>query len=214
MNTAQQPLRLGMKGPEVKGLQRRLNELGESLLASGQFGPRTLEAVRRFQTVKGIRPADGVVDEGTRKALEQTAAEGTSRRMLSTPETVEWFDPSAQRPMERQAAPPQSVQLVLSDGRALAVEDATGEVRTAYESFRQGPANAARDNAVLDLNRELVRLSRKGFYTVDDRHMLAQLLKPLFGALGLPPVLEIRGEERQPAVRVEDPGVNPTAPSR
>ena len=55
-------LRVGSHGADVKALQLQLNELGESLLASGQYGPRTMEAVRRFQVTQGIA-ASGLVDE-------------------------------------------------------------------------------------------------------------------------------------------------------
>src|SRR5438046_850547 len=70
------PMRLGDSGEHVKVLQKQLNELGESLLATGQYGPRTMEAVRRFQVVRGIQPANGIVEASTRRALDELEAQG------------------------------------------------------------------------------------------------------------------------------------------
>jgi peptidoglycan hydrolase-like protein with peptidoglycan-binding domain len=61
-------LRLGDSGQEVKVLQMKLNKVGANLLVDGQFGPRTDQAVRTFQTVKNITP-DGVVGPETWAAL-------------------------------------------------------------------------------------------------------------------------------------------------
>jgi hypothetical protein len=63
------PLRLGSQGPEVETRQRELNLLGEHLPVSGQFGPRMLEAVKRFQRSRGIVPADGLLRPKTAAAL-------------------------------------------------------------------------------------------------------------------------------------------------
>lgn len=61
-------LRLGDTGEEVKILQMKLNKVGANLLVDGQFGPRTEQAVRRFQTGKGLT-SDGVVGPETWGAL-------------------------------------------------------------------------------------------------------------------------------------------------
>lgn len=65
---APRTLRLGDSGDEVKTLQMKLNKVGANLLVDGQFGPRTEQAVRTFQTVKNITP-DGVVGPETWAAL-------------------------------------------------------------------------------------------------------------------------------------------------
>ena len=61
-------LRLGSKGVEVAELQRRLNTTGETLDVDGEFGARTDDAVRRFQTTHRLE-VDGVVGPGTWGAL-------------------------------------------------------------------------------------------------------------------------------------------------
>jgi hypothetical protein len=68
------PLRLGSKGPEVSTLQQQLNKLGEQLPVNGTFGPRTQEAVRRFQLARNIQPANGIVNTQTAAALKGPAA--------------------------------------------------------------------------------------------------------------------------------------------
>ena len=62
-------LRSGSQGPEVKRLQEILKAKGfDPGPIDGKFGPRTLNAVRQFQTAKGLS-ADGVVGPLTWKAL-------------------------------------------------------------------------------------------------------------------------------------------------
>jgi uncharacterized protein (TIGR02594 family) len=89
-------LKRGSSGPEVRDLQRRLQELGYSPgRVDGQFGPRTEEAVRAFQRDSGLRE-DGIVGEQTRANLEAPQCRETSRPM----------QPSAPRPPEQQAPGP------------------------------------------------------------------------------------------------------------
>ncbi len=66
-------LRQGSSGPDVADLQRRLNELGFSAgTADGDFGPKTLAAVKAFQQSRGLA-ADGIVGQKTWAALGITA---------------------------------------------------------------------------------------------------------------------------------------------
>src|SRR4051812_39953704 len=88
-------LRLGAKGPLVKALQHQLNALGESLVATGDYGPRTLEAVRRFQVAKGIQPSTGVVDAATQRALADLAAAGNPPT-IPRASGLDWFEVGAQ----------------------------------------------------------------------------------------------------------------------
>jgi hypothetical protein len=196
-------LRLGSSGADVQALQRQLNALGESLLASGQYGPRTLEAVRRFQVVRGIKPADGIVDGATRRAIDEVSKQGDAKNLLAAPKADDWFHASSQKVIPKEQAPAESVQLVLNDGRNLTVEEATGEAREAYQRVKNDPSGP-RDAAVMDLNRELVQRSRKGFYTMEDRQVIARVLKTVFSALGMADVMAITGAEKKPAVRVEN----------
>jgi hypothetical protein len=63
-------LTLGDRGPDVKLLQVRLNQLGAALDPDGDFGPATRAAVIAFQAAKGLTP-NGVVGPQTRGALER-----------------------------------------------------------------------------------------------------------------------------------------------
>jgi peptidoglycan hydrolase-like protein with peptidoglycan-binding domain len=55
----------------TQALQQRLNQLGYNVgAADGSFGPGTKAQVVKFQTDKGISPADGVVNAATWAALE------------------------------------------------------------------------------------------------------------------------------------------------
>lgn len=63
-------------GAQNKTLQRRLNALGSKLAVDGDFGPKTLAAVKKFQSSKRLQ-VDGVVGPITRKALGLNAPAGT-----------------------------------------------------------------------------------------------------------------------------------------
>ena len=63
-------LRKGDRGPEVRTLQKKLTAAGHPLKPiDDQFGPNTDKAVRNFQREKSLK-VDGVVGDGTWKALE------------------------------------------------------------------------------------------------------------------------------------------------
>ena len=67
-------LRYGMRGGDVKALQRRLGALKYYPgAASGLFGTYTLEAVWAFQEVQGLK-VSGVVDAATARALRHPHA--------------------------------------------------------------------------------------------------------------------------------------------
>lgn len=61
-------LKSGMSGDDVKALQYRLNELGITLSADGEFGRKTDEAVKTFQKGLSIE-SDGIVGRQTATAL-------------------------------------------------------------------------------------------------------------------------------------------------
>jgi L,D-transpeptidase catalytic domain/Putative peptidoglycan binding domain len=64
-----EPLREGMRGPQVRDLQERLDGLGYTIATvDGTFGYDTLHAVLAFQKVQGLG-RDGVVGPATRRAL-------------------------------------------------------------------------------------------------------------------------------------------------
>lgn len=74
---AQPTLRLGSKGPAVVELQKKLAAKGFSPgAADGDFGPKTLAAVKSFQRSRGL-VADGVVGPKTWAALGVTGGGGS-----------------------------------------------------------------------------------------------------------------------------------------
>lgn len=78
-------LRRGSRGPEVRDLQRRLNELGyEAGPVDGIFGPLTERAVRSFQRDSGL-VVDGLVGPRTRSNLESPQCRATSRPIQPSP---------------------------------------------------------------------------------------------------------------------------------
>lgn len=197
-------LRLGSSGPEVQALQKQLNDLGESVLATGQFGPRTLEAVRRFQTAKGIQPANGIVDANTRKALTELAAAGNPRTIPRAARKADWFESGAQTVTEGGYSTPGSVMLMLDDGRSLTVEQAYDVMNNAFDKARGGmprDVDDPRDVAVLVAHRECAKLGGKGYFTVTERKQLGMSIKAAFEALGEAQILAV-GADAKPAVRV------------
>ncbi|HEX9505083.1 MAG TPA: peptidoglycan-binding domain-containing protein [Acidimicrobiia bacterium] len=69
--TAARPtLQEGSTGNDVMVLQTQLNTKGYNVgTPDGQFGPGTKTQVIAFQTAKGIKPSDGVVNQITWNAL-------------------------------------------------------------------------------------------------------------------------------------------------
>ncbi|MCU0260830.1 MAG: peptidoglycan-binding protein, partial [Ilumatobacteraceae bacterium] len=68
-------LRVGATGDAVRALQRALIAAGVNVVggADGRFGPRTADAVSRFQSARQL-PATGQVDDATASALTQAGA--------------------------------------------------------------------------------------------------------------------------------------------
>jgi peptidoglycan hydrolase-like protein with peptidoglycan-binding domain len=63
-------LREGITGPAVSWLQHELNRtIGANLTVDGSFGPKTLQAVKDFQTARGL-VADGQVGKMTNAAVQ------------------------------------------------------------------------------------------------------------------------------------------------
>ena len=71
-------LKKGSKGENVKLLQKNLNELGHDCgQVDGDFGSKTLKAVKEFQTDKKLK-VDGIVGAKTWAALDEAAEKTTS----------------------------------------------------------------------------------------------------------------------------------------
>jgi hypothetical protein len=81
-------------GAQVKHLQERLNALGYHVKADGKFGPKTLAAVRKFQTDHKLK-VDGLVGPKTTAKLRSRA---TRHRTHTTTQT--------QQKQPRQKKPP------------------------------------------------------------------------------------------------------------
>jgi len=60
--------RVGDQGTDVAEIQRQLHSLGYDVMADGDFGPATTEAVKAFQVSRGLE-ADGLVGASTYTAL-------------------------------------------------------------------------------------------------------------------------------------------------
>lgn len=61
-------LRMGDQGSEVAEIQGRLAMLGYDVVADGDFGPATVDAIKDFQTLNGMK-ADGLIGPATFMAL-------------------------------------------------------------------------------------------------------------------------------------------------
>ncbi|MBX9465926.1 MAG: DUF3380 domain-containing protein [Aquamicrobium sp.] len=70
-------LRRGMRGDAVRNLQLSLGRHGFSLQVDGIFGPRTEDAVRRFQERRGL-VVDGIVGSASTAALEASESRSFS----------------------------------------------------------------------------------------------------------------------------------------
>lgn len=62
-------LRYGSVGTAVKQLQQMLNYYGYSIGVDGQYGPQTYNAVKSFQSSRGLT-ADGIVGSMTKAKLK------------------------------------------------------------------------------------------------------------------------------------------------
>jgi len=61
----------GDRGDEILAIQQQLNAMGRNIVADGDYGTQTTEAVRNFQTSQGL-DADGIVGAMTYQALMGT----------------------------------------------------------------------------------------------------------------------------------------------
>ena len=83
-------LRLGDQGSEVAEIQGRLAMLGYDVVADGDFGPATADAIKDFQALNGMKP-DGLIGPATFMALMgrdmpeiSRGSSYISRRVIST----------------------------------------------------------------------------------------------------------------------------------
>ncbi len=74
---------MGDRGPDVKELQKKLNQIGYTLAVDGIFGKATDEAVRQFQTSVGIS-VDGQAGKNTMAKLQETIANACRNTILGS----------------------------------------------------------------------------------------------------------------------------------
>ncbi len=95
-------LRQGSRGEEVRRLQRNLNAaIGRrygTIAADGIFGPRTKQAVERYQKDFQLKSVDGIVGPETRNALATRVLiiEGTMSRSSPSPSPSASPNPAVQ----------------------------------------------------------------------------------------------------------------------
>ncbi|MGH9280675.1 MAG: peptidoglycan-binding domain-containing protein, partial [Acidimicrobiales bacterium] len=70
-------LKVGSKGEDVRTVQRLVTHHGHPAADDGLFGPMTAQAVKDFQTAKGLT-VDGIVGNQTWGALLVDVAPGAS----------------------------------------------------------------------------------------------------------------------------------------
>jgi len=76
---------IGTKNLDVKELQKILIEKGYLTgIADGSFGPKTLTAVKKFQSINNLT-ADGIVGPGTRAFLNKVTTTTTTTPTITTP---------------------------------------------------------------------------------------------------------------------------------
>ncbi|MBR5633365.1 MAG: peptidoglycan-binding protein, partial [Clostridia bacterium] len=84
-------IKYGMKGDDVANLQSILNKLGYNLTVDGSFGPKTLAAVKDYQTKNGLT-VDGMVGPQTQSLLygspSGSTTGNTSNNIVNKSETT------------------------------------------------------------------------------------------------------------------------------
>lgn len=67
-SVANAAFRTGDQGEDILKIQNRLNDLGYSVVADGDYGSATAAAVRAFQADRGL-DSDGIVGQATYRAM-------------------------------------------------------------------------------------------------------------------------------------------------
>ena len=94
-------IKLGDRGSEVRNLQRQLKSSGfDPGSADGRFGAKTADAVRRFQTSKGLT-ADAKVGRNTQTALTAARNRDSFTPAPTTTKPAARTDRTARTPGER-----------------------------------------------------------------------------------------------------------------
>lgn len=125
-------LSVGDQGVEVEKLQNQLNQLGfrdaqaRALATDGDFGTRSLQAVRGFQRAQRLE-VDGVVGRDTSAALRQASQQAPQQTGDATPGLLlQGSQGPAVRKLQEQLN-----RLGSGDGRAMAVDGYFGPITAA-----------------------------------------------------------------------------------
>ena len=84
-SVANAAFRTGDQGEDILKIQNRLNDLGYSVVADGDYGSATAAAVRAFQADRGL-DSDGIVGQATYRAMlgsEMPVSRSGSTSMVS-----------------------------------------------------------------------------------------------------------------------------------
>ena len=81
-STFTRSLKTGVKGDDVKYIQRKLKALGYSISVDGSYGKGTAEVVKKFQKANGLK-ADGVCGSATWKAIVNAKSGQTTKTVTA-----------------------------------------------------------------------------------------------------------------------------------
>jgi len=146
-------LRQGLRGRDVKELQRLLNRAGYRTPISGTYAKHTVRSVLAFQRAAGLE-ASGVAGRRTIRALRGAAASGGAAPM-ATPDEVTATTTTAPAPGPRD---PSQVATITADGLAVAPAGAPKAVvdliaagnRIATTPYRYGGGHASFEDDAYD----------------------------------------------------------------
>ena len=84
-------LKPGDRGPAIAQLRKRMNVAAASPASEQLYDENLVRAVRGFQTLKDISPADGVVGPDTRDALAKPVTKGNADQLAANMQLWRWM---------------------------------------------------------------------------------------------------------------------------
>ena len=161
----------GSKGDEVKELQTLLNNNDYKLDVDGSFGPKTLAAVKDYQTKNGLK-VDGIVGTNTWGAL--TKANSSSASSASTPK----FEYADYAPSDAVT----NAQTMLNQHLA----QKPGEYQSAWQTQLNDAINKImnREKFSYDLNGDALYQQYKDMYTTQGKMAMMDTMGQAAAATG------------------------------
>lgn len=109
----------GMAGDNILDLQKTLNSLGANLETDGIFGPKTEEALKKFQKSYGLEQVDGIVGPKTRDAFDNAMHANEFQGLEAPQPEAPAAAPAAAAPAAPEPAPapapaPEPVQTMMA----------------------------------------------------------------------------------------------------